>query len=175
MFEADMTAQQDRLLHALLAAVRALDRPELVEDHLRRWGGRLSPADVRGDRRDVRVRGGMRRRATTVTLAGPPRDQHRGRAGSAVYEWMAAVMIDGAQRADVVDRDPSTLIAQQQFYSEARLPPPSSKPRPATCFRLRRFRTGPPEAPHLPDPPAGAAGTDPALARSPPFVQLEAM
>src|SRR5690348_7700729 len=38
MFAEDMSEQHDRLLSALLAAVRALDRPEVVEDHLRRWG-----------------------------------------------------------------------------------------------------------------------------------------
>src|SRR6478609_1975643 len=38
LFPEDMTDQTERLLSALIAAVRALDQPELVEDHLRRWG-----------------------------------------------------------------------------------------------------------------------------------------
>src|SRR4051812_28635125 len=38
MFSPDMTDQSERLLSAILASVRALDRPELVESHLRRWG-----------------------------------------------------------------------------------------------------------------------------------------
>jgi hemoglobin-like flavoprotein len=115
MFEADMTQQHDRLLHALLAAVRALDRPEIVEDHLRRWGTHHRRMYGVTDEMYVYV-GHALVRAIHRILG--HLETSTASSWIAVYEWMAAVMIDGAQRADVVDRDPSTLIAQQQFYAE---------------------------------------------------------
>ena len=40
----------------------------------------------------------------------------------AVYEWMAAVMLDGAEKAEAIDRDPSKLIAQAQLYAPTETP-----------------------------------------------------
>ncbi len=38
MFPEDMDAQNERLLKAILMTVENLDKPEMVEAHLRRWG-----------------------------------------------------------------------------------------------------------------------------------------
>lgn len=113
MFQADMTQQHDRLLSALLAAVRALDRPEVVEDHLRRWG--VVHRRMHGVTDEMYVYVGHALVRAIHKILGHL-ETSVASSWIGVYEWMAAVMIDGAETAEAVDRDPSTLIAQTQFY-----------------------------------------------------------
>jgi len=115
MFAEDMSEQHDRLLSAILAAVRAMDRPEVVEDHLRRWG--VVHRRMHGVTDEMYVYVGHALVRAIHKILGHL-ETSVASSWIAVYEWMAAVMIDGAQSADVVDRDPSTLIAQPQFYAE---------------------------------------------------------
>jgi hemoglobin-like flavoprotein len=122
MFAEDMTEQQDRLLSALLAAVRALDRPEVVEDHLRRWG--VVHRRMHGVTDQLYVYVGHALVRSIHRIMGHL-ETSVASSWIAVYEWMAAVMIDGAESADVVDRDPSTLIAQSQFYGRPQEPQPA--------------------------------------------------
>ncbi len=129
MFPPDMTEQNERLLGAILAAVRHLDRPELVEGHLRRWGI-------------------QHRRMHSVTDELYPYVAHAlvralhklfgyletsvASAWMAVYEWMAAVMIDGANTADAIDRNPARLMPQAQFsQTRGRPDGPDTNPQPA--------------------------------------------
>jgi nitric oxide dioxygenase len=114
MFQADMTQQHDRLLSALLAAVRALDRPEVVEDHLRRWG--VVHRRMHGVTDEMYVYVGHALVRAIHKILGHL-ETSVASSWIGVYEWMAAVMIDGAETAEAVDRDPSTLIAQPQFYA----------------------------------------------------------
>ena len=120
MFQADMTAQQDRLLSALLAAVRALDRPEVVEDHLRRWG--VVHRRMHGVTDEMYVYVGHALIRAIHKILGHL-ETSVASSWIGVYEWMAAVMIDGAETAEAVDRDPSTLIGQAQFYPAPEEPP----------------------------------------------------
>jgi hemoglobin-like flavoprotein len=113
MFPEDMSAQHDRLLAALLAAVRTLDRPEVVEDHLRRWGVVHRRMHRVTDELYVYVGHALVRALNKIQ---GHLETSVASSWIAVYEWMAAVMIDGAEKADAVDRDPSMLIAQSQFY-----------------------------------------------------------
>ncbi len=97
MFPEDMTEQNERLLGAILSAVRHLDRPEFVEAHLRRWGAEhrhshhvtndlyiyVAHALVRALKR---ILGYLETRVASAWVA--------------VYEWMAAVMIDGADASE---------------------------------------------------------------------------
>ncbi len=113
MFHKDMSAQHDRLLAALLAAVRALDRPEVVEDHLRRWGVVHRRMHGVSDEMYVYVGHALVRALNKIQ---GPLETSVASSWIAVYEWMAAVMIDAADKADAVDRNPSTLMAQYEFY-----------------------------------------------------------
>ncbi len=125
MFAPDMSDQHDRLLHALLAAVRALDRPEVVEDHLRRWGTMHRRMHGVTDEMYVYV-GHALVRAVHHILG--HLETSVASSWIAVYEWMAAVMIEGADRAEVVDRNPSALMAQAQFYPPAESQPEAAAP-----------------------------------------------
>jgi hemoglobin-like flavoprotein len=112
LFAADMTAQTERLLSAILAAVRALDRPELVEDHLRRWG--VVHRRMHGVGNELYVYVGHALVRALHRIFGHL-ETSVSSAWVAVYEWMAAVMIDGAESAESIDRDPSALMAQPEF------------------------------------------------------------
>lgn len=111
LFAADMTDQTERLLSAILAAVRALDRPELVEDHLRRWG--VVHRRMHGVSDDLYVYVGHALVRSLHRIFGHL-ETSVSSAWIAVYEWMAAVMIDGAETAESVDRDPAALIPQAE-------------------------------------------------------------
>ena len=113
MFPADMTEQRERFLSAILAAVRAMDRPEMVEDHLRRWG--VVHRRMHGVSDELYVYVGHALVRALNKIHGHV-ETSVASSWIGVYEWMAAVMIDGADKADAVDRDPSMLIAQSQFY-----------------------------------------------------------
>ncbi len=133
MFHADMSDQHDRLLAALLAAVRALDRPEVVEDHLRRWGVVHRRLHHVSDELYVYVGHALVRALNRIQ---GPLETSVASSWIAVYEWMAAVMIDGADKADAVDRDPSTLIADSHFYA---MPPDPEVPAvPSNVLPFRR-------------------------------------
>ena len=112
MFPEDMAEQNERLLNALLAGVRALDRPELVEAHLRRWG--VVHRRMHGVTDEMYVYVGHSLIRAIHKLFGHL-ETSVASAWISVYEWMAAVMIDGAETAESVDRDPARLIAQEQF------------------------------------------------------------
>jgi hemoglobin-like flavoprotein len=132
MFHRDMTDQQDRLLAALLAAVRAMDRPEVVEDHLRRWGVVHRRMHGVSDEMYVYVGHALVRALNKIQ---GPLETSVASSWIGVYEWMAAVMIDGAEKADAVDRDPSTLIAQSQFYGTPAEPEVPAAPSNVLPFR----------------------------------------
>ena len=123
MFPEYMTDQHDRLLSALLAAVRAMDRPEVVEDHLRRWG--VVHRRMHGVTDEMYVYVGHALVRAIHRILGHL-ETSIASSWISVYEWMAAVMIDGAEAADIVDRDPSTLIGQPQFYGQAEEPQPAA-------------------------------------------------
>jgi hemoglobin-like flavoprotein len=114
LFAEDMTDQTERLLSAILAGVRAMDRPELVEDHLRRWG--VVHRRMHGVTNDLYVYVGHALIRALHRIFGHL-ETSVSSAWIAVYEWMAAVMIDGADSADTVDRDPSALMAQAELVT----------------------------------------------------------
>jgi len=120
MFPGDMTEQNERLLNALLAGVRALDRPDLVEAHLRRWG--VVHRRMHGVSDEMYVYVGHSLIRAIHKLFGHL-ETSVASAWIAVYEWMAAVMIEGAETADSVDRDPSRLIAQEPLPNAEEEPP----------------------------------------------------
>lgn len=100
LFPDDMTAQQERLLSGILAAVRAMDQPHLVEDSLRRWG--VVHRRLHGITNDLYPQVGHSL-LHALKLLYPSMESSLGSAWIAVYEWMAAVMIDGADQADRAD------------------------------------------------------------------------
>ena len=130
MFPADMAQQNERLLSAILAGVRAMDRPELVETHLRRWG--VVHRRMHGVTDELYVYVGHSLIRALHKLFGHF-ETSIASAWISVYEWMAAVMIDGAEIADSVDRDPSRLIAQEQFHQTG--PQPVAQPSNVLPFR----------------------------------------
>ena len=132
MFEADMSEQHDRLLSALLAAVKALDRPEIVEDHLRRWG--VVHRRMHGVTDEMYVYVGHALVRALHRILGHL-ETSVASSWIGVYEWMAAVMIDGAESAEAVDRDPSRLIAQPQFYAAVAQPAAVDAPSNVVPFR----------------------------------------
>jgi hemoglobin-like flavoprotein len=109
LFAEDITDQTERLLSAILAAVRGMDRPELVEDHLRRWG--VVHRRMHGVTNDLYVYVGHALIRALHQVFGHL-ETSVSSAWVAVYEWMAAVMIDGADSAEAVDRDPSAILAR---------------------------------------------------------------
>jgi hemoglobin-like flavoprotein len=130
MFALDMSEQNERLLSAILAGVRAMDRPELVESHLRRWG--VVHRRMHGVTDEMYVYVGHSLIRAIHKLYGHL-ETSVASAWISVYEWMAAVMIDGAETADSVDRDPSRLIAQEQFHQTG--PQPVAQPSNVVPFR----------------------------------------
>ena len=132
LFAEDMTEQHDRLLSAILAGVRAMDRPEVVEDHLRRWG--VVHRRMHGVTDEMYVYVGHALVRAIHSIMGHL-ETSVASSWISVYEWMAAVMIDGAESADVVDRDPSTLIAQPQFYGQPEPQPAAAAPSNVLPFR----------------------------------------
>jgi hemoglobin-like flavoprotein len=129
MFAEDMSEQHDRLLSALLAAVRALDRPEVVEDHLRRWG--VVHRRMHGVTDEMYVYVGHALVRAIHKILGHL-ETSVASSWIAVYEWMAAVMIDGAAKADLIDRDPSKLLGQPQFYPASAEQPQVTQDQPVS-------------------------------------------
>jgi hemoglobin-like flavoprotein len=96
LFAEDMDPQKDRLLSALLAAARHMDNPDGVEHHLRAWGvihRRLGVTD------EMYVYVGQALVRTIGRLLTNDFTQVHS-SWVAVYQWMAAVMIDAADEAD---------------------------------------------------------------------------
>jgi hemoglobin-like flavoprotein len=112
MFPPDMNEQNERLLGAILAAVRHLDRPELVEGHLRRWGIQHRRMHEVNDELYPYVAHALVRALHKIFGY---LETSVASAWMAVYEWMAAVMIDGANTADAIDRNPGRLVPQAPF------------------------------------------------------------
>jgi hemoglobin-like flavoprotein len=133
LFAEDMTEQNERLLNAILAGVRAMDRPELVEAHLRRWG--VVHRRMHGVTDELYVYVGHSLIRAIHKLFGHL-ETSVASSWISVYEWMAAVMIDGAETAESVDRDPSRLIAQEQFHQ-------TGQPRAAQTTNVVPFRRAP--------------------------------
>jgi hemoglobin-like flavoprotein len=124
MFSEDMTEQNERLLNAIVVGIQAMDRPELVESHLRRWG--VVHRRMHGVTNEMYVYVGHSLIRAIHKLFGHL-ETSVASAWISVYEWMAAVMIDGAETAESVDRDPLRLIAQEQFrHVEERQPAEST-------------------------------------------------
>lgn len=129
LFPEDITPQEDRLLGALLGVANALDRPALVESHLRRWGVVHRRAHGVGDELYVFV-GQALVRTFNQLLSNV--DSMIQSSWVAVYQWMAAVMIDAADQADAVDGNPAILLQP---------PPPAPPPAAmATVHPLRAAR-----------------------------------
>ena len=97
MFPPDMTEQNDRLLKALLAAVEGLDEPERVEGQLRRWG--VAHRVAHGVTNEMYVFVGHALVRALSLLFGYL-ETSVASAWISVYEWMAAVMIDGVEAAE---------------------------------------------------------------------------
>src|SRR5690606_37350983 len=106
MFSPDMTDQNERLLSAILAAVQSLDQPEVVETHLRRWGAAHRRAHGVTDEMYVYVGHALVRALSSLFGY---LETSVASAWISVYEWMAAVMIDGAEQAAQRGRGPSAL------------------------------------------------------------------
>lgn len=115
MFPEDMTPQTDRLFGALIAAAKSMDRPGVIEPHLRRWG--VIHRRKHGVTDDLYIYVGQALVRTFNTLLTNDRSMVQS-CWVAVYQWMAAVMIDGAQEAEQVDTDPSQILVEQQAGSE---------------------------------------------------------
>jgi hemoglobin-like flavoprotein len=113
MFPADMTAQHERLLGGILAAVQALDRPHVVEESLRRWG--VVHRRTHGITDDLYPHVGHSL-IHALKLLSPDMENSVGSAWVAVYEWMAAVMIDGADRADLADENTVSLVGRDEIH-----------------------------------------------------------
>lgn len=110
LFQADMAPQQERLLSGILAAVQALDRPHLVEDSLRHWG--VVHRRQHGITNDLYPHVGHSL-LHALKILYPQMETSVGSAWIAVYEWMAAVMIDGADRADLADENRPAPVRQR--------------------------------------------------------------
>lgn len=108
MFAEDMDPQKDRLLGALLAAAHGMDRASGFEPHLRRWG--VIHRREHGVTDDLYVYVGQAL-IRTVTRLLSNNDSMIQSSWVAVYQWMAAVMIDGADQAEAIDKNPSLLLA----------------------------------------------------------------
>lgn len=96
MFPQDMSPQSEKLLSALLSTVQALDRPEQVEAALRRLGA--SHRRRHGVTNEMYPYVGHALVRSVSRLSGHM-ESSVGSAWIAVYEWMAAVMIAGAEEA----------------------------------------------------------------------------
>ena len=96
MFPQDMSAQEEKLLQAILAAVSALDDPAALEATLRRWGAAHQRVLGVTDSMYVYVGHALLR---TVKLLLSDSSAVLS-SWVAVYEWLAAVMISGAHEGE---------------------------------------------------------------------------
>lgn len=115
MFPEDMDPQKDKLLGALLAAARGMDRASEIEPHLRRWGDIHRRMHGVTDGLYVYVGQALVR---TINRLLSNNDSMIQSSWVAVYYWMAAVMIDGATQAEIIDNDPSRLLLAPAQVSE---------------------------------------------------------
>lgn len=115
LFPEDMTGQNERLLKAILMAVNHLDRPEMVELQLRRWGA--IHRHKYGITNDLYVYVAHSLVRALRALNGGYLETTVASCWMAVYEWMAAVMIDGADQAEKAERD-AELDARRQAKVE---------------------------------------------------------
>jgi hemoglobin-like flavoprotein len=124
MFPEDLTPQRDRLFGALIAAAKGLEQPERVEQALRRWG--VTHQRTHGVTEEMYVYVGQALvRTFKELLTGT--DSMVMSSWVSVYQWMAAVMIDEAQKAALVDQNPESLmgpwheeqpVSDQQLHAE---------------------------------------------------------
>lgn len=119
MFPAEMRPQEERLLNALLAAVAALDDPAKLEPQLRAWGAWHRRALGVTDDMYVYVGHALIRALRSVL---GHTETSVGSAWVAVYEWLAAVMIDGADAAE----RPQYPVSDRPMHLQARFPPVSA-------------------------------------------------
>jgi hemoglobin-like flavoprotein len=105
MFPRDMSAQEEKLLNAIVATVGALDDPVALEATLRRWGAAHRRAFGVTDAMYVYV-GHALVRTVKILLSDSSAVLS---SWVAVYEWLAAVMIDGAEQGD---RGPAPVVSQ---------------------------------------------------------------
>jgi hemoglobin-like flavoprotein len=106
LFADNMDPQKDRLFGALIAAAKGLERPERLEPALRRWGN--THRRQHGITDEMYVYVGQALVRTLTELLGCM-DSLVQSSWVAVYQWLAAVMIDGADAAQIVDQNPSSL------------------------------------------------------------------
>jgi hemoglobin-like flavoprotein len=101
LFPQDMNDQKDRLLKALLSAARHMTNPASVESNLRIWGVIHRRQYGITDEMYVYV-GHALVRTMSRLLTNDSTLIHS--SWVVVYQWMAAVMIDGAEEADYLRR-----------------------------------------------------------------------
>jgi hemoglobin-like flavoprotein len=121
MFPEDMSLQNERLLGAILSTVRHLDQPQFVEAHLRRWGAEHRRShQVSNDLYIYVAHALVRALARIIGYL----ETSVASAWMAVYEWMAAVMIDGADadEAQQIGRQLSDPAAGTPFSARHNLP-----------------------------------------------------
>jgi hemoglobin-like flavoprotein len=118
MFPEDLSEQSDRLLQALLAAVAALDHPVDAERQLRRLGAAHRTRYGVTEEMYVYVGHALIRAVREVTGT---TSVSVSSAWAAVYEWLAAHMIDGARQ---LERGPEI----RETSRDARSPGPGPVP-----------------------------------------------
>jgi len=128
LFPEDMNPQSERLLKAILVAVNHLDRPEMVEAQLRQWGA--VHRGSYGITNDLYVYVAHALVRALRKLNGGYLETTVASCWMAVYEWMAAVMIDGADAAEASQRQAQTNQmpvnqAARAAYREGHRPEPS--------------------------------------------------
>jgi hemoglobin-like flavoprotein len=110
LFPADMTNQEEVLLSGILAAINAMDDPARVERTLRMWGVVHRRDKQITDDLYVYVGHALVRAVQQLT---PYTGTSVASAWVALYEWLAAVMIDGADRYDKTMSEATTKYAKE--------------------------------------------------------------
>jgi hemoglobin-like flavoprotein len=128
MFPADMSAQEEKLLKAIVAAVTALDDPAALEATLRRWGAAHKRIFGVTDSMYVYVGHALLR---TVKLLLSDSSAVLS-SWVAVYEWLAAVMIAGAREEELASAParPTAPIGTGRHLRRADVPPASADANP---------------------------------------------
>lgn len=137
MFQPDLTPQSDRLLRALLDAADGLENPDQVERKLRIWGVIHRRAHDVDDSHYVYV-GQALVRTIKILLPDAPTVTHS--SWVAVYAWLAAVMIDGADEAQVLRDNPAAASTRPEpvAYFDATTRPPIGTSRLRSSSSRRR-------------------------------------
>lgn len=117
LFPPDMTMQTERLAKALLAAVKAAadGTPETVVPALQHWGVRHRLKYNVTDEMYVYVCHALVQAVRQLT---DPTDTRAASAWTEVYEWLAAVMIAGADEAERADYFPEAELTGRDRHQK---------------------------------------------------------